>query len=269
MHNLFNINGIVVITGAVGLMGKEHARAVLESNGSVALIDINKNELSIFKSLLENEGFEGIYTYCCDITKKKNVEDVLEDLLKKEGQIVGLINNAAMNPDVGAKLESDNNLESFNLNSWDMELDVGIKGSLICSMVFGNQMAKNGYGSIINISSDLGLIAPDHRLYFDSKTGLKQFKPVTYSVIKHALVGLTKYTSTYWNESGVRSNALLPGGIKNNQNDEFINKIEKLIPLGRMANKDEYKGAIIFLLSDASSYMTGSSIVVDGGRSAW
>ena len=130
-------------------------------------------------------------------------------------------------------------------------------------------MSKNGYGSIVNISSDLGIIAPDHRLYVDEKTGNTQFKPVSYSVIKHALIGLTKYTATYWNESGVRSNVLLPGGIKNNQNDEFLKKIENLIPLGRMANKNEYQGAIIFLLSDASSYMTGSSLVIDGGRTAW
>jgi NAD(P)-dependent dehydrogenase (short-subunit alcohol dehydrogenase family) len=174
-----------------------------------------------------------------------------------------------MNPSVGSKLESDNNLESFDLYSWDTELNVGIKGSLICSMVFGGQMAKNGYGSIVNISSDLGLIAPDHRLYFDNTTGLKQYKPVTYSVIKHALIGLTKYTATYWNEAGVRTNALLPGGIKHDQNDEFLKKIENLIPLGRMAHKNEYQGAIIFLLSDASSYMTGSSLVIDGGRTVW
>ena len=130
-------------------------------------------------------------------------------------------------------------------------------------------MAKNKYGSIVNISSDLGIIAPDHRLYNQKESVIKNYKPVTYSIIKHALIGLTKYTSTYWNDQGVRCNSLLPGGVEDNQNQDFLNKVSRLIPLGRMANKDEYHGAIVFLLSDASSYMTGSSLIVDGGRTSW
>jgi len=269
MESLFKIKGIIVITGAAGLLGQQHALAVLKHGGSVALIDINQESLEDFQANLQKEGFNNVYIFICDITKKQNVQKVLEELEKEEEQIVGLINNAAINPAVNDKLKSSNELENFNLDIWDLELDVGIKGSLICTMVFGGSMAKNKYGSIVNVSSDLGLIAPDQRLYSNDSDNSKQYKPVTYSVIKHGLIGLTKYTSTYWNDCGVRCNALLPGGIEDNQNQDFIEKISKLIPLGRMANKDEYQGAIVFLLSDASSYMTGSSLVIDGGRTSW
>lgn len=269
MNSLFDIKGVIVITGAAGLLGQQHARAVLEHGGSVALIDINQNTLEALQASLEKEGFKKVYIFVCDITKKYDVLKISENLQSKQEKIVGLVNNAAINPAVESDLNKSNELENFNLDDWDLELDVGLKGALICTMVFGASMAKNKYGSIVNISSDLGLIAPDQRLYNNKKDSKKQYKPVTYSVIKYGLIGLTKYTSTYWNEYGIRCNALLPGGVEDNQNQDFLNKVSKLIPLGRMAYKNEYQGAIVFLLSDASSYMTGSSLVVDGGRTSW
>ena len=142
---------------------------------------------------------------------------------------------------------------------------------MLCSKVFGYEMSKNGYGVILNISSDLGIIAPDQRIY--KKEGLPEneqpVKPVTYSVIKHGLIGLTKYLAIYWADKGVRCNVLCPGGIYNNQPDEFVKKISHLIPLGRMAHEDEYKATVVFLVSDASSYMTGENLVIDGGRTCW
>lgn len=150
------------------------------------------------------------------------------------------------------------------------QLDVGLKGAFICSKVFGSEMAKQGKGVIINIASDLSIIAPDQRIYkSDNSIESQNVKPITYSVIKSGLIGMTKYLATYWSESNVRVNALSPGGVYENQNSEFVDRLTKLIPLGRMASPDEYKSAIQFLCSDASSYMTGQNLVIDGGRSVW
>lgn len=141
----------------------------------------------------------------------------------------------------------------------------------MCSQVFGSIMAKQNKGVILNISSDLGIIAPDQRIY--RKDGLKEeeqmVKPVTYSVIKHGILGLTKYLATYWAQKGVRANSLCPAGVFNNQNEDFLGKLTNLIPMGRMADSDEYKGTILYLVSDASSYMTGATVIVDGGRTCW
>ena len=159
--------------------------------------------------------------------------------------------------------------ENFLLEDWDFQLKVGLKGAMLCSQVFGQEMAKRGEGIILNIASDLSVFAPDQRLY--KKDGLRPdqqpVKPVTYSVIKHGLIGLTKYLATYWAEQGVRCNALSPGGVYNGQSDEFVQKLIELIPLKRMASKDEYRGAVQFLCSDASAYMNGQNFVMDGGRS--
>ncbi len=269
LKELFTLRGDVVITGAAGLMGQSHAEAVLEAGGNVILIDINKSKLEKISREFHEIYQDKVSFFVCDITNEKDVFEVASSISSESRKIIGLINNAAINPVVNQKgLENDGSIENFDLNVWDLELNVGLKGAFICTKVFGQMMVKNKHGSIINISSDLGLIAPDQRIY-QQKNGTKRFKPVTYSVIKHGLVGLTKYTATYWNESNIRCNALLPGGIFDNQDEEFIKKVHNLIPLGRMAHKDEYKGSIIFLLSDASSYMTGSAMIIDGGRSVW
>ena len=184
-----------------------------------------------------------------------------------------LVNNAALDPKVSSSgVTSSTRFENFTLDNWSLELDVGRTGSFLCSQVFGSCMASRGLGGVIlNIASDLSVIAPDQRLY--SVQGLahheQPVKPVTYSVIKSALLGLTRYLATYWADQGIRSNALSPGGVFIDQPVEFVQRLTSLIPLGRMASVDEYRSAIQFLCSDASAYLNGQNIVMDGGRSVW
>ena len=196
---------------------------------------------------------------------------VRDSLLSEYGHIDILINNAAVDPKVEQKSGKNlSRLENFSIDQWELELAVGLTGAMLCSKIFGYEMAKKGKGVILNISSDLGIIAPDQRIY--KKEGFPEneqpVKPVTYSVIKHGLIGLTKYLATYW-PGKVRCNAICPGGIYTDQPEEFIKKLSDFIPINRMAQENEYKAAVVFLVSDASSYMTGSNLVVDGGRSCW
>ena len=161
--------------------------------------------------------------------------------------------------------------KKISMERWLSDLSVGLTGAFLCSRVFGTEMAKAKQGVILNIGSDLGLIAPDQRLYRRDGYPLERqpVKPVTYSVVKSGLIGLTRYLATYWAESGVRANLIAPGGVRAGQDLDFIERVSNLIPLGRMADPDEYKAAVAFLISDASSYMTGAILSVDGGRTCW
>jgi NAD(P)-dependent dehydrogenase (short-subunit alcohol dehydrogenase family) len=261
----------VVVTGAAGLLGKQHSIALLEVNANLVLLDKNKDEIMQLAHELNQLGFSGkILNYEIDITNESKVLAVDKDLSAKKILIDVLINNAAINPkyEVLADGKNGSRVEDFDLLDWDHQLDVGLKGAFICSKVFGSNMAKQGNGVILNIASDLSIIAPDQRIYNNSNK-LQNVKPITYSVIKSGLIGMTRYLATYWNESNVRVNAISPGGVYENQDSEFVNRLTRLIPLGRMASPGEYKSAIQFLCSDASSYMTGQNLVIDGGRSVW
>lgn len=265
---------VIVITGGAGLLGQKHTEAVIEGGGIPILLDISETALKQAKDNLMEEYTDKLMGCCqADITDIQQVERIAEILLKKYGHIDGLINNAANNPKVEGNAANMKAIqfENFPMKMWLDDLAVGLTGSFVCSQVFGAVMAKQGGGVILNISSDLGVIAPDQRIY--RKEGLKDdeqpIKPVTYSVIKYGLIGLTKYLATYYAGKGIRANALCPGGVYNGQNEEFLAKLTKLIPMGRMANVDEYKSTILYLISDASSYMTGSTIIVDGGRTCW
>lgn len=275
IKELFNLEGkVAIITGGAGTLGEMHAEIIAEAGGIPVLADI-EGEMADKTAEAISEKYHvpamGIKT---DITKASDVKTLLKKTLEKYGRVDILINNAANNPKMTTDDESKiewSRLENFPLDQWNKDIDVGLTGAFLCSQIIGSEMAKLKKGVIINISSDLGIIAPDQRIYH--KSGLKPHqqptKPVSYPVVKAAVFGLTRYLATYWAEKNIRVNSLSPGGVYENQPPDFLKKISSYIPLGRMAEKDDYKGAILFLCSDASSYMTGSNLVIDGGRTCW
>jgi NAD(P)-dependent dehydrogenase (short-subunit alcohol dehydrogenase family) len=264
---------IIIITGASGLLGRQHADAVAMYGGIPVLLDLHEEVLKAQVKELEEKFGIKTKSYRVDITKEEAVQENCKAIINDFGKIDGLVNNAANNPKVEESDEVNfSRLEFFSEKIWENDLAVGLKGAFLCTKHYGFQIAqnKNG-GNIVNISSDLGLIAPDQRLYAIPGLAEQQqpVKPVTYSVVKTGLIGLTRYVATYWAEKNVRCNAICPGGVENSQNPTFISEVIKRIPMNRMANKNEYQGLLVFLLSDASSYINGSIIAADGGRSAW
>lgn len=267
-------NKVVVITGGAGLLGQEHAEAVIEGEGIPVLLDVSRKALDVAKDYFRSRypGAE-ICIYQADITNREELEEVRSRLLRQYGHIDVLINNAANNPKVEKNGQNfgSTGFKDFPLQIWNDDLSVGLTGAFLCAQVFGKVMEEQREGVVLNISSDLGVIAPDQRIY--RREGLKEdeqiIKPVTYSVIKHGLLGLTKYLATYWADRNIRVNAVCPGGIYNGQDEIFLEKLTNLIPMGRMADKDEYKCTVLYLISDASSYMTGATVIVDGGRTCW
>lgn len=272
----FDLSGkTALITGAAGLLGMEHAAALLESGAQVVLTDIGESALkSAHTNLAQNFDASKIITIVMDVTSPQRVRTVAEELWSDGFRIDVLVNNAAIDPKVKGDqgvLETSR-LENFPLDQWNLQVTVGLTGAFLCSQVFGTAMAIDGKGGVIlNIASDLSVFSPDQRLY--RKHGLPEdmqpVKPITYSVIKAGLIGLTRYLATYWADKNVRCNALSPGGVSNGQGQEFVQRLSSLIPMGRMASRDEYRASIQFLCSDASSYMTGQNVVMDGGRSIW
>ncbi len=269
----FRIDGrVALITGAAGLMGFEHAQALLGIGARVVLTDIDAGTLDAARQRLAAEHDPArIACFRMDVTAEPDIEVVAATIAGGIGPVDILVNNAAIDPKVepGSVLLERSRLENFRREQWDLELSVGLTGSFLCAKVFGTVMAARGRGVILNIASDLSVIAPDQRLY--RKEGVAEefqpVKPVTYSVIKTGLIGLTRYLAGYWAGSGVRVNALSPGGVYTSQPDPFVARLTSLIPLGRMAARDDYRSAVQFLCSDASKYMTGQNLVMDGGRS--
>jgi len=274
LEKLFSLKGkVVVITGATGLLGRKHAEAVACYGGTPILLDLSQNTLNDLVDELNEKYIVGAIGFEVDITDEQSIKKNVELLLNKFGRIDGLVNNAANNPKVeDSSMVNFSRLESFSIESWNDDLAVGLTGSFLCAKYYGYQISQNpNGGSIVNISSDLGLIAPDQRLY--RKEGvvdsLQDVKPITYSVVKSGVIGLTRYLATYWAEKNVRCNAICPGGVDNGQSDDFLNKISSRIPIGRMANSNEYQGTLVWMLSDASSYLNGAIVPVDGGRTSW
>lgn len=267
---LFDLSGrVAIVTGGAGLLGYYHGAILGAAGANVVLLDLEvANPQTRAKQLTDEHGPECI-GISCDITLESSLENAKARILERFGRIDILINNAANNPKVEDGNSAWSRLENFPIEVWDADIRVGLTGAFLCSRVFGAEMAKRKSGVIVNVASDLAVIAPDQRLY--RVEGLPEdqqpVKPVTYSVVKTALLGLTRYLATYWSSSNIRVNAISPGGVFNGQPEVFLSRLKQLIPLERMANRDEYQGAILFLCSDASSYMTGSNLVIDGGRS--
>ena len=270
--NRFLIKGeLCVITGGAGLIGRKHAEAVLEGGGIPILLDISEIALKKMKRILQEEYPEGtIEIFTSDITSKCDLEEKRDILLEKYGHVDVLINNAANNPKVegGSKNLSSTCFTEFSTDIWNADIAVGLTGALLCAQVFGKVMEQQQKGVILNIGSDYGIIAPDQRIY--RKEGISEeeqiVKPVSYSVVKHGLIGLTKYLAAYWGKSGIRVNTLCPASLYNGQDTEFVDKISQLIPMGRMSRPEEYVCTILYMISDASSYMTGATVILDGGR---
>lgn len=272
----FDLKGrVAIITGAAGLLGREHSIALIESGATVVLTDIDEISLKTAKAkLLDDRGDARVLTHVMDVSQPDSIQAVAKELEVERLRIDILVNNAAIDPKVRGDqgIVETSRLENFPLEQWDLQMSVGLTGAFLCSQVFGSEMAKDGKGGVIlNIASDLSVIAPDQRLYRNNNLAddKQPVKPVTYSVIKAGLIGLTRYLATYWADKGVRANALSPGGVFNGQNENFVQNLRTLIPLNRMANHGEYRSAIQFLCSDASAYLNGQNIVMDGGRSVW
>ena len=261
MNNYDLKNKISIITGGAGLLGVQHAQSLLEIQSTVILIDIDYKKLLNAKKHF-NKINKDVFIFQSDITNETQIKKTLVKIIKKFKKVDVLVNNAAIDYKPNKKKLKKNTFENSNLSDWKKELEVGLTGTYICCKIIGGEIAKKG-GVILNIASDLSVIAPDQSLY----SHLNTIKPAGYSVTKHGLIGLTKYLAVYWAKNKLRVNALSPGGVYNRQDKKFLNKINKKIPMNRMAKITEYKEAVKFLCTNASSYMTGHNLIIDGGRS--
>jgi len=274
LESLFRLDGkVIIITGAAGLLGRKHAEAIAAFGGTPVLLDLYENPVKQLADELNEKYSVSAIGMSLDITNEEAIFNNCNQLVKQFGKIDGLVNNAANNPKVEDNGEKNfSRLENFPLDVWNQDIAVGLTGAYLCSKYYGTQISKNlNGGVIVNISSDLGLMAPDQRLY--KKKGVAEdqqpVKPVTYSVVKTGLIGLTRYLATYWADKNVRCNALCPGGVENGQPEDFLNEVFSRIPMNRLAQSNEYQTTLIWMLSDASSYLNGSIVPVDGGRTAW
>jgi NAD(P)-dependent dehydrogenase (short-subunit alcohol dehydrogenase family) len=262
--NLFDLTGkVAVVTGGAGLLASEHAIALSAHGAMVVLADFNLEKCEEAVKILAADGIKAHPAFC-DVTKKASWEQLLTDVIAQHGTVDILINNAGFT-NQSKSANFDASFENFPLEDWNAIMDVNLTGTFLGCQVVGSHMLKNNKGSIINIASLYGVVSPNHRIY--PGTGISQ--PVAYSVSKHGVVALTKYLATLWADKGVRVNALTPGGIFNRHKGLFLERFEQLNPIGRMSDKTELRGGIVYLASDASSHVVGHNLIIDGGWTAW
>lgn len=257
---LFDLEGrVAVVTGGMGQLGSVYTAGLVERGMRVAVFDVAAGDVP-----------EGARAYRVDVTDRVEIEAALAEVESTWGVPHLLVNNAALDSPPDAPAEEVGPFETYPEESFDAVLAVNVKGAFLCCQAVGGAMARAGRGSIVNVSSIYGLLSPVQDLYDFRRAGGETFvKPVAYSVSKSAVLNLTRYLATYWAKAGVRVNTLTLAGVWNDQPQDFLDAYTARVPLGRMLEADEALGALVFLASDASSYVTGANVVVDGGWSAW
>ena len=270
LDQLFGLKGkTAVVTGAAGILGKYFCSGLAEAGANVAIVDLNKHSvITLAKEITDSYNIKAIGIES-DVSLPESVNSMVDNVVSEFGEINILLNNAATKTsDLEAFLAP---FEEYSLETWRQVMSVNIDGMFLVSQAVGKQMIAQGSGgSIIQTSSIYGLLSPDHRIYKNSLyLGRSINSPAVYAASKAAIIGLTKYLATYWGEKNIRVNSLVPGGVEDVQNDEFKENYSERVPMKRMAKKNELIGTLLYLASEASSYVTGQSIVVDGGLSAW
>jgi NAD(P)-dependent dehydrogenase (short-subunit alcohol dehydrogenase family) len=267
--NPFDLTGkVAIVTGASGLIGQNHCMALAEAGANVVICDMNESKCNELKAKLPNPEQHLVQVF--DVTKKAEIEKTKVEILLKYDKIDILINNAAMNDMFENPMLAGQQsmFEHYPLEMLQKSMDVNITGVFLCSQVFGQAMKAQKSGSIVNVASTYGMVGPDQSIYKDRNGNQTFFKSAAYPITKGAVINFTRFLAAYWGKDGVRVNTLSPGGVENSQDDYFVMNYSAKTPLNRMAKPTDYKGAIVFLASDASAYMTGANLVVDGGWTA-
>jgi NAD(P)-dependent dehydrogenase (short-subunit alcohol dehydrogenase family) len=262
---------VAIITGGAGLLGVRHAEAIASAGGVPVIADIRRADAEARAAEVAHASGGKALGLECDVTSAESIQALLDVVVARLGRVDILVNNAANNPKVETPGQSFSRLEQFSEEQWQADLEVGLKGPFLCARIIGGVLAAQKRGVIINISSEYGIIAPDQRLYRNQalQPHEQPVKPVTYSVVKAGLHGLTLYLATYWAEAGVRVNTISLGGVESGQPAAFLERAAQRIPMGRMARPDDFQGALVYLCSDAASFVTGANLVVDGGKTVW
>jgi NAD(P)-dependent dehydrogenase (short-subunit alcohol dehydrogenase family) len=268
----FSLAGrVAVVTGAAGLLGRRHCRALAAAGARVVVTDLDAAACEAVVGELATAAAPAAMAWAADITRPESVAALRDAVLERFGGIDVLVNNAALNEKVESPLAAGEVLrfENFPLALWEDSLKVNVTGTFLCCQLLGGEMARRGAGTIVNIASTYAVVAPDQALYRQPDGAQTFFKSAAYPTTKGAVLALTRFLAAYWGRSGVRVNALSPGGVENGQDPGFVARYAARTPLGRMADPSDYEGALVFLASDASRYMTGANLIVDGGWTAW